>query len=293
MMSLFTGQIDRLVYQDGGSGNTNPSAIATATTTATATPASVTFDASASSDADGDPLLYAWDFESDGTIDATGAVVSHTYTSVGRSSATLIVSDGNGGSDSRVIEIDVLATQPQDGNLALGRPATQSPSDGAAIASRAVDGNTDGTFAVDSVAQTQTTRTPLWEVDLGDVFEIGSLQIHTRSDGVNPLSNYWILISETPLSSGNLDAAQATRVFGCTTTWGAPARWRPSRWERLAVTCESRWPESTTSWRSPKSKFCRHDQVTGPFIECTVVLALVLSKAVLALVLSKVVLVLG
>jgi glucose/arabinose dehydrogenase len=209
MMSMFTGQIDRLVYENTPSSNSSPIAVTVATTTAGATPVSVTFDASASSDADGDPLLYEWDFQSDGSVDATGAVVSHTYTSVGRSSATLTVSDGNGGTDNRVIEIDVLATQPQDGNLALGRPAVQSPSDGPAIASRAVDGNTDGTFSNDSVAQTLTTRTPLWEVDLGAVYEIGSLQIHTRSDGLNPLNNYWILISETPLSSGNLDAARS------------------------------------------------------------------------------------
>jgi glucose/arabinose dehydrogenase len=207
VMSLMTGKIERLVYESNGSDNTRPVAIATATKTAGASPVVVTLDASASRDDDGDSLTFAWDFQSDGIVDASGPIATRSYTTTGRSVTTLTVSDGRGGSDTQLIEIDVLASAPADGNLALGRPAVSSAPYGAAIASRAVDGNTNGQLAGNSVAQTVQTRTPLWEVDLGAVYDIGSIDIFTRSDG-NPLSNFWILISENPFSSGNLDAAK-------------------------------------------------------------------------------------
>jgi hypothetical protein len=209
VMSLFTGTIERLVYDSSGSGNTAPDAFVSASETAGEGPLVVTLDASASQDDDGDTLLYAWDFESDGVVDATGPVTTHAYAVNGRTTTTLIVSDGNGGTGRQIVEVDVLAAVPDDGNLALGRPAVQSDTDGSAIASRAVDGNTSGLFTDDSVAQTVQTRTPLWEVDLGAVYDISSLEIFTRDDGINQLNNFWVLISEVPLSSANLSAAQS------------------------------------------------------------------------------------
>ncbi|NNE00703.1 MAG: DUF4347 domain-containing protein, partial [Pirellulaceae bacterium] len=140
IMSLFDGTINRLVYNGQGGDNTDPAALVAASLTAGSDPLSVTLDASASTDAEGDSLLYAWDFDSDGVIDQTGAVVAHTFTGAGRDVVTLIVSDGRGGSDTRTVEIDVLSTIPADGNVALGRAAIQSATDGRAIASRAVDG---------------------------------------------------------------------------------------------------------------------------------------------------------
>ncbi|HYQ88988.1 MAG TPA: PKD domain-containing protein, partial [Candidatus Binatia bacterium] len=59
----------------------------------------LTMNGSASSDPDGNPLTYAWDFDaSDGiTVEAVGAIVSHTYAAVGTFTATLAVTDnGNG-----------------------------------------------------------------------------------------------------------------------------------------------------------------------------------------------------
>ncbi|NND97617.1 MAG: hypothetical protein HKN47_09850, partial [Pirellulaceae bacterium] len=112
-----------------------------------------------------------------------------------------------GGSDTRTVEIDVLSTIPADGNVALGRAAIQSATDGGAIASRAVDGNSSGDFSLDSVAQTISTLTPLWEVDLGAVYDIGTIELYLRDDGVNLLNNYYVLVSENPFSSGNLNAA--------------------------------------------------------------------------------------
>ena len=101
--------------------------------------------------------------------------------------------------------------KPNESNLALGRPAVQSGVTDGGLASRAVDGNIDGDFAAGSVSQTLQTRTPLWEVDLGSVQAIGDIQIFPRTDGGlnSGLQNYWVLVSETPFSSGNLDAARS------------------------------------------------------------------------------------
>ena len=96
IMSLFTGEIYRLVYDENGTSNTSPTAIATASQTAGSSPLAVTFDASASIDADGDIIQYAWDFDSDGAVDATGAIVANTFDVLGRSQTTLTISDGKG-----------------------------------------------------------------------------------------------------------------------------------------------------------------------------------------------------
>jgi PKD repeat protein len=78
-----------------------------ASPTAGSAPLTVAFDGSASSDPDGDPLTYAWDFESNGTVDASGAATSHTYAVDGTYTAKLTVSDGKGGTNSTTTRIDV------------------------------------------------------------------------------------------------------------------------------------------------------------------------------------------
>jgi alpha-L-fucosidase 2 len=128
-----------------------------------------------------------------------------TFDNVGRKVVTLVVFDGQGGADSSIVEIDVLSSIPVDGNLALGRPATQSPTDGDAIASRAVDGNTSS--LLDTISRTTQTRTPLWEVDLGASYSISQVEVHVPAG--DELSDFWVLVSDNPFSSGNLDAARS------------------------------------------------------------------------------------
>jgi PKD repeat protein len=53
----------------------------------------VTFNGAGSSDPDGDPLTYAWDF-GDGT-QGTGVAPTHTYSTLGTFTVTLVVSDGH------------------------------------------------------------------------------------------------------------------------------------------------------------------------------------------------------
>jgi hypothetical protein len=58
-------------------------------------PLAVSFDASSSSDSDGNIVSYEWDFEDDGSIDATGVTANHTYGRVGNQICRLTVTDND------------------------------------------------------------------------------------------------------------------------------------------------------------------------------------------------------
>jgi glucose/arabinose dehydrogenase len=95
------GQVRRIAT----AGNRSPIAVATASPTSGPVPLTVRFDAGGSSDPDGNPLAFEWAF-GDGTPNATGTVVTHTYSSAGRFTATLTARDGRGGTgtDTEVIQ---------------------------------------------------------------------------------------------------------------------------------------------------------------------------------------------
>jgi len=92
----------------GVAGNAAPTASAQADKVAGPAPLAVSFTGTGA-DADGDPLTYAWDFTSDGTVDATTANASHTYEEPGEYTATFTVSDG---ARSRSVELDIEAYPP-------------------------------------------------------------------------------------------------------------------------------------------------------------------------------------
>ena len=100
------GQVRRIV----ATSNHAPVVRATATPRSGPAPLSVRFDASASTDADGDALTFEWNF-GDG-MQATGAVVTHTYSVPQRYSAAVTVRDGRGGSASTTIVIDAGNSPP-------------------------------------------------------------------------------------------------------------------------------------------------------------------------------------
>ncbi len=69
----------------------------------------VQFDASASYDPDGNIVSYQWDFNGDGTVDATGQVVYHSYAAPGTYNVRLVVTDDQGASDEEVKAVTVAA----------------------------------------------------------------------------------------------------------------------------------------------------------------------------------------
>ncbi len=86
---------------------------------------SVTFNASSSSDADGSIVLYQWDFDGNGSTDATGIVQARSF-SAGTHSVRLTVTDNDGATDT-VIRTVTVTSSP---NLPPTAAFTVSPSSG-------------------------------------------------------------------------------------------------------------------------------------------------------------------
>ncbi|HYN84655.1 MAG TPA: PQQ-dependent sugar dehydrogenase [Pyrinomonadaceae bacterium] len=101
-----------------------------------------------------------------------------------------------------------LPPRPGTLNLAVGKTATQSSTAFGAEASRAVDGNASGNwFADNSVSSTSNGPREWWEVDLGEVQALSEVRIWNRTDCCSErLSNFYVLVSDTPFVSGDLDA---------------------------------------------------------------------------------------
>ncbi len=76
-------------------------------------------------------------------------------------------------------------------NLALNKTASQSSTSANLAASRAVDGNTNGTASANSFSQTTSTGQAWWQVDLGSLNIIDSIWVYNRTDSnVNHQTDY-------------------------------------------------------------------------------------------------------
>jgi len=95
---FFTENPDAGLYQISYTqGNQAPVAAFTATPiSSSSAPLTVNFNASASADPEGEALTYQWDFDGNGTYDATGVTASYTYTTLGQFTARLKVTDPQG-----------------------------------------------------------------------------------------------------------------------------------------------------------------------------------------------------
>ncbi|MFV5992259.1 alpha-L-fucosidase [Streptomyces sp. NPDC056231] len=98
-------------------------------------------------------------------------------------------------------------------NVAVGKPATQSSTAWGGAAGRAVDGNTGGDYFGDN--STTHTAEPSnqawWQVDLQKEHMIDQIEIWNRTDCCSErLAGYWVLVSETPITSSSLSEARKT-----------------------------------------------------------------------------------
>lgn len=80
-------------------------------------------------------------------------------------------------------------------NVAAGKPASQISTLHGMIASRAVDGNTDGNMGAGSVTHTDTVAGAWWEVDLQQATPIQRITLFNRTDCCySRLSNFSVQI---------------------------------------------------------------------------------------------------
>ncbi len=113
-------------------------------------------------------------------------------------------------------------------NMSINQTTNQSSIYGnGAEASLAVDGNTSGNWWAEfSVASTAWQNEAWWEVDLGELADISTINVWNRTDCCSDfLSDYYIFISETPFTSGSLSTTlnQSNVIsFHQTTIAGSP-----------------------------------------------------------------------
>ena len=75
---------------------------------------------------------------------------------------------------------------------------------------RAIDDNTNGNWANNSVTHTNSEVNPWWQLDLGAVSDIASIKIHNRTDCCSErLSNAEVFVSEMPFTSNDFAATKA------------------------------------------------------------------------------------
>ena len=91
--------------------NQSPTASFTATPTSGVAPLGVSFNASNSSDSDGSIISYTWDFKDGDT--GNGETITHTFSSAGSYTVSLIVTDNDGATDTTTKTITVTETPNQ------------------------------------------------------------------------------------------------------------------------------------------------------------------------------------
>src|SRR6266498_824088 len=103
----------------------------------------------------------------------------------------------------------ILTPPSNPSNLALNRPTVQSDTLWGGYSSRAVDGNTSGNWSANSVTHTVVQNNSWWQVDLGSVKSLQTVQLWNRTDCCgDALSNFYVFVSDEPFASTDLSTTQ-------------------------------------------------------------------------------------
>eukprot|EP00978_Attheya_sp_CCMP212_P020850 scaffold60247_cov48-Attheya_sp.AAC.1 len=105
LIAYDTGMIYRLSYT--GNMNRRPKPVIRKFLSSNGNGLTVNFDASKSSDPDGDDMTFEWNFGEDGSITSSNITTSYTYSTVGKFTATLSVTDMKGYKAKSFVDIDV------------------------------------------------------------------------------------------------------------------------------------------------------------------------------------------
>lgn len=111
-----------------------------------------------------------------------------------------------------ILTIQSLAFAAEDINLAVSGIASQSSTGFGGVASRAIDGNTDGDFF--NAQSTQHNATAIaqnwWQVDLGEVKFIDTINTWNRTDCCSGRTNlFHVFVSDTPFTGNTIAESQA------------------------------------------------------------------------------------
>ncbi|HEX9744565.1 MAG TPA: PKD domain-containing protein [bacterium] len=221
--------------------NQKPVALATSSTDTESECIEIAFSDNGSFDPDGGSIMkYEWDFENDGTYDAEGANVNHTYPSNGVYSANLKVTDDEGSTAtlSEPIEMTILPSEPiaaGEADLTETNPGISINFDGSnstpepcgqfEINSWEWDFDNDGTFTGSGETTSHSyTETGEYDVqlrvtDTGGKQDILDTPIHisitdviippgnvtgfSASDGLGTLANKTVRLTWMPVPSTN------------------------------------------------------------------------------------------
>jgi F5/8 type C domain len=105
-------------------------------------------------------------------------------------------------------------------NLAKGKTATQSSTLLNGEAKNAVDGNTDGNWNNKSITHSDANSAHWWEVDLGQVHNIGSIKIFNRTDCCQDrLKDIYIIVSESPIQVTDWQTIPIANYYGFKETY--------------------------------------------------------------------------
>ncbi|CAB4536862.1 MAG: hypothetical protein F2534_00250 [Actinobacteria bacterium] len=102
------------------------------------------------------------------------------------------------------VRVNGLSSSNVPGELAQGKPATQSTTEGPAVAARAVDGNTSGLGADGSLSSTGEADepNPWWQVEIGPSSTVHEVVLHNRTDPccAARLQNFTVFVSQTDMT---------------------------------------------------------------------------------------------
>lgn len=99
----------------------------------------------------------------------------------------------------RTLTLAEVQVFSDNANVALKKKASQSSTASGGVASRAVDGNTSGTYTDNSSTHTsEGSENPWWEVDLGREFPIEKIVVWNRTDGAlgTRLANFTVRVTD-------------------------------------------------------------------------------------------------
>ena len=202
--------------------------------------APVTFT-STSTDPDGDALTASWDFNGDGTADATGTTVSFTFPSAGMPTVALRVADAAGESANTSRAIAVLAPQtapPPEPPAPPPPPTNVPPTASFTVAPGAPTVGQTVTFASTSTDSDGTIASQRWDLDGDGQFDdaagatvtwayssFGTRNVRLRvrdNAGANATTTRAVTVNQPP--SASFTAAPSVVVAGDAVTFASTSR---------------------------------------------------------------------